>query len=165
MQVVHAFRKRNSPRGGTTEKVCAPPEVAVPDTVTAHEVVRIMARLRQNNVILHGIVEEDAEDLLSIAQSLPGISSPDVIENIERLGQRNPGKCRPVRAVLTVDAKKAVMAARTRARYKDRPVYVHHDLTPAEQTQRRKVLPPFKALRDKGVVCYLPRSEIIKEGM
>ena len=50
---------------------------------------------------------------------------------------------------------------KTSAQYKGDNVYIQHDLTRQEQRRRKDLVPKFRALRDKGVRCHLPRDKII----
>ena len=53
---------------------------------------------------------------------------------------------------------------KTRAKHHDVNVYVSHDLTRGEQERRRALVPQYKALRSKGIICHLPKDTITQNG-
>jgi len=113
-------------------------------------------------------LEPDAPLLAAVASLVPNMEStmivsatrlePRVRDGEDRRPQKGPLL---IRAVLTDAGKRHIMMNKKKAKYKNKPVFVQHDLTKAEQTRRKAVVPQYKALRLKGIPCGLPRDTII----
>ena len=125
-------------------------------------------RRRADNVILRGITENTGEDLKrTVAHLVPDLdtSAASDILSAERITpRRQTEQSRLVRATLTSHGKAKLMRNKTRAKHHDVNVYVSHDLTRGEQERRRALVPQYKALRSKGIICHLPKDTITQNG-
>ena len=57
-----------------------------------------------------------------------------------------------------------IMKNRFGVTYKAMDVYANHDLTKIQQQKRTGVLPTLKKLRQAGIKCSLPLTEILLDG-
>ena len=134
---------------------------------------------RVNNVILRGVQELPSENLSAIIGTLAPQLAPEDIKSAARLGPSHSSRPRDetsssragakpaprlVRVVLSPQGKNLLLRNKTSAQYKGDNVYIQHDLTRQEQRRRKDLVPKFRALRDKGVRCHLPRDKIINNG-
>ena len=103
------------------------------------------------------------EDIKSAARLGPSHSSRPRDETSGSLAGAKPAP-RLVRVVLSPQGKNLLLRNKTSAQYKGDNVYIQHDLTRQEQRRRKDLVPKFRALRDKGVRCHLPRDKIINNG-
>ena len=125
-------------------------------------------RRRADNVILRGITENTGEDLKvkrTVAQLVPDLDTSDILSAERITPRRQTEQSRLVRATLTSQGKTKLMRNKTRAKHHDVNVYVSHDSTRGKQERRcALVLPQYKALRSKGIVCHLPKDTITHNG-
>ena len=146
------------------------PSTYSPSSVSSEE-VREMIELREkaNNVVIFGLPEDANAPLRDMILRLsPDLKNSDVIDafRIGRPDQSSGNETRPrlVLAKLTATGKRLLLRIKLNVKYGGERVYINHDLTKAEQKRRNKVLPVYKQLRAKGVVCSLPRDVILQDG-
>ena len=162
------------------EKLSNPTAISTQDkgTVPALEEVRRITRqemeieARKNNVVLAGVSCSDSTNVEEVVKTL----LPDIqieVLAVKKLGgkQRTHGSGSvsdqpPSRILvdLTPRGKAALWERRRSLTCNEKPVYVNHDLTRAEQASRRAVVPTYKQLRAAGIRCSLPRCSIVLDG-
>jgi polyhydroxyalkanoate synthesis regulator phasin len=105
------------------------------DIVTNHESIA-----RKNNIVIHGIQEQDTISAEQVVKSICGELRVDISEeNISeafRIG-RNKGK-RPIVCKLNSFKKKKEIMEKSRA-YKETEYYISHDLSKAEREAKQKL--------------------------
>ena len=147
----------------------APPHVAV----TTESVLKMIEeenekQRRKDNFVLHGIPENAGEDVKQqVLRVLPDLDHSALVE-VVRLGRVTPTstdtKPRPILIRTHQQNKLTAFRARSTLRSHDPPIFLNHDLTRAQQSRRRHVVPTFKELRRCGVECFLPFDVIMKDG-
>ena len=141
--------------------------------VTLREVRDLILEQQQqsaikNNVIVSPLPEMQSEDLRAVLlEMIPELAEHDF--DAIRIGRapEAPGseanKPRLVRIQTTEAAKRLLMRKRG-LKHGETPVYVNHDLTFAERSRRKQLLPVFRSLRQAKVQCSLTRDRIIRDG-
>ena len=91
------------------------------------------------------------------------------MRNARRLGRATsdgtPRNCpRLVKVELTASGKVRLWQGRRGLKHGESPIYVNNDLSFDECNYCKAVLPKYKALREAGVRCSLPRDTILQDG-
>ena len=128
------------------------------------------AASRASNVILFGVPESVGDIVQTCRKMLmePGVSLPDNT-SIERIGKTthntNDSRPRPIRIRTSKSVKDSIFQHKFQIRFRDRPIYIGHDLTPKQQAARKAVLPLFRTMRSNKVACSLPYDQIVQGGV
>ena len=123
---------------------------------------------RQSKAALYDPKEETPQNVLEVCTSLMSEPVCEAVVSAERLGAPSesssdgPVRHRPVLVTFATKAAKLnFLKGRFKLECRSKPVFAHHDLTPEQQRQRKKMLPVFKELRSKGIKCIMPFGDIL----
>lgn len=139
------------------------------DNSKTGEIIRtILRNQKKNNIIIHGIEENEDEKLMQNTKTLFENRLKLVIDDIQfdnifRLGKRTEGKARPVLVQLTTNRCKQEIL-REAARLKGTGFSIVQDLCLEDRISLRQLLPHFKKARELGLRAKIKEDHLIVNG-